>query len=347
MGIDYYGCLGIKQTAALEDIFHAYRKLALKYHPSKNDDDKVRGRFELVTESFQVLSNLKTKAFYDLYGEEGIKKGFVAPGGVKKGGFYRYIGDSDKTFLDFFGTNNPFQADIDISEKFQKLTGIASLEKDGHVYRTVECSLVDLYVGKQLEILHRREIMNGKGIPESVSEVLHIDVQPGMKNGTAFHFARKGDEKPGHEPADIIYKLIEKEHDYFVRNGDDLECFIEIPLIQALCGTSVQVRTLDLRLLDVPVYDIVQDGSVKVISQEGMPKHVTGGRGDLRITFKIIYPRSLNKVQRDIINCALRPKKDFPEETLRELCDLVCTMIPPSKWNIVKDTCFPPSTDAE
>ena len=125
-----------------------------------------------------------------------------------------------------------------------------------------------------------------------------------------------------------------------------MECTVEIPLLQALCGTSVQIRTLDLRLLDVPVYDIVQDGSVKIISNEGMPV-LSGGRGDLRITFRIIYPRSLNKLQRDIINCALRPKKDFSGETLHDISDILCSMIPPSKWSSVRDVCFPPVSEDE
>ncbi|EDV97496.1 dnaJ homolog subfamily B member 4 [Drosophila grimshawi] len=75
MGKDYYNILGIKRTANDHEIKKGYKRMALKYHPDKNDHPQAAERFQEVAAAFEVLSNKEKREVYDKYGEEGLKNG--------------------------------------------------------------------------------------------------------------------------------------------------------------------------------------------------------------------------------------------------------------------------------
>merc|ERR1712062_422413 len=123
MGKDYYKILGVARGASEDEIKKAYRKLALKYHPDKNQSAGAEEKFKEIGEAYDVLSDNKKKQVYDQYGEEGLKGGLggSAPGGGGGGGMpnfdfgqagqgynYSYHGDPRATFSQFFGGSNPF-----------------------------------------------------------------------------------------------------------------------------------------------------------------------------------------------------------------------------------------------
>ena len=81
---DYYEVLGVSRDASEAEIKKAYRKLALKFHPDKNPDDKLaEGKFKEAAEAYDVLSDPKKKQTYDQYGHQGIE----GLGGFGGGGF--------------------------------------------------------------------------------------------------------------------------------------------------------------------------------------------------------------------------------------------------------------------
>ena len=68
---DYYDILGVRKNASEKDIKSAYRKLARKYHPDHNPDDKsAEDRFKEITEAHEVLSDPKQRALYDQVGHQ-------------------------------------------------------------------------------------------------------------------------------------------------------------------------------------------------------------------------------------------------------------------------------------
>ena len=67
--MDYYAVLGIDKNSSITDIKKAYRKLALKYHPDKNNSNEAKKKFQKIAEAYQTLSNKKTKKNYDVYGK--------------------------------------------------------------------------------------------------------------------------------------------------------------------------------------------------------------------------------------------------------------------------------------
>ncbi|TFY76668.1 hypothetical protein EWM64_g7347, partial [Hericium alpestre] len=74
MGTDYYKLLGIKRDANDDEIKKAYRKMALKWHPDRNQgSEEASHKFKEMSEAFEVLSDKQKRTIYDQFGEEGLK----------------------------------------------------------------------------------------------------------------------------------------------------------------------------------------------------------------------------------------------------------------------------------
>ncbi|KAH9608532.1 hypothetical protein KSS87_021956 [Heliosperma pusillum] len=122
MGVDYYKILGVDKNAKDEDLKKAYRKLAMKWHPDKNPNNKkeAEAKFKQISEAYDVLSDSEKRAVYDQYGEEGLKGGVPPPDAAGAGGTTFYTsGDGptsfrfssrnpDDIFAEFFGFSSPF-----------------------------------------------------------------------------------------------------------------------------------------------------------------------------------------------------------------------------------------------
>ena len=106
MGKDYYNILGISRGASEDEIKKAYRKMALKYHPDKNQSPDAESKFKSIAEAYEVLSDPKKKSLYDQFGEEGLKGQGPAGGGFS--GFSTSNVDPHEIFRQFFGGQNPF-----------------------------------------------------------------------------------------------------------------------------------------------------------------------------------------------------------------------------------------------
>ena len=99
---DYYGVLGVNKSASPEELKSAYRKLAVKYHPDKNPNDKVaEDKFKEASEAYGVLSDKSKKENYDNFGHAAFENGGGSSG---FGGFGGFSGaDFSDIFEDFFG----------------------------------------------------------------------------------------------------------------------------------------------------------------------------------------------------------------------------------------------------
>jgi DnaJ homolog subfamily B member 4 len=143
------------------------------------------------------------------------------------------------------------------------------------------------------------------GRPARAEEVLTIEVKPGWKAGTKITFDGKGDEPAGGgAPGDLVFVIEEKPHPRFRREGNDLIYTAKLPLVEALCGPSIEVATLDGRTVSAKVSAVAGPTVEKVVRGEGMPVS-KGGKGDLRIRFEPIFPKTLTDEQRAAIRAAL------------------------------------------
>ncbi|XP_073128423.1 uncharacterized protein [Henckelia pumila] len=167
------------------------------------------------------------------------------------------------------------------------------------IEKKLECTLEELCVGSVKKIKITRDVISNTGFLAEEEEILMIRVKPGWRKGTKITFEGKGDERPGTLPADIIFVIDEKRHPLFKREGDDLELGVEVPLVQALTGSTIPVPLLGGGHMTLSIDDIIYPGYEKTIPGQGMPKSKEEGmRGDLRLKFLVEFPEELNDEQR-------------------------------------------------
>ncbi|KAK9092709.1 hypothetical protein Syun_027620 [Stephania yunnanensis] len=311
MGVDYYNILQVDRNAKDEDIKKAYRKLAMKWHPDKNPNDKkyAEAKFKEVSEAYEVLSDPQKRAIYDQYGEEGLKGQVPPPGseGTPHDGatFFQNGGttafrfnprQADDIFAEFFGFSSPFERmggggggggrrkmggsrfqsgglfGDDIFSSFGEVPVNQTPRKSPPVETTVPCSLEELYRGATKKMKISREIADISGRKTMpVEEILTIDIKPGWKKGTKITFPEKGNEQPNMVPADLVFIVDEKPHSVFTRDGNDLITTEKISLAEALTGYTVNLKTLDGRHLSIPINNVIHPSYEEVVPGEGMP----------------------------------------------------------------------------
>jgi molecular chaperone DnaJ len=144
---DYYEVLGVGREAGQEEIKKAYRRLALKYHPDKNPDNKeAEERFKEVNEAHEVLSDSQKRAAYDQFGH-AMGGGVRGPGGFE--GFGRDFGFGDifgDIFADVFGERTATRrrpqrgSDIEYATEIDFKDAVLGTEKTIEISRYEACA---------------------------------------------------------------------------------------------------------------------------------------------------------------------------------------------------------------
>jgi molecular chaperone DnaJ len=139
---DYYDVLGIPKNASDDDIKKAYRKLAMKHHPDRNQGDdakKAEEKFKEAKEAYEMLSDAQKRAAYDQFGHAGVDASMGARGGGAEGfgGFAEAFGD---IFGDIFGGAR------------QRPGGGQQVYRGGDLSYAMEISLEEAAFGKETQI---------------------------------------------------------------------------------------------------------------------------------------------------------------------------------------------------
>ncbi|GMH16835.1 hypothetical protein Nepgr_018676 [Nepenthes gracilis] len=333
MGVDYYNILKVNRNANEEDLKKAYRRLAMIWHPDKNPDNKrdSEAKFKQISEAYDVLSDPQKRQIYDLYGEEALKSGQVPPPPPGRGGsgsssrghqpnpsFRFNPRDADDIYAELFGESGGAAGvggsgvgggrsrgyrDGFFRTSHGDAAGsagtTAGTKKAPPVENTLLCSLEDLYKGIKKKMKISRTIADASGKLRIMEEILTIEIKPGWKKGTKITFPEKGNQEPGVIPSDLIFVIDEKPHAVFKRDGNDLVIDHEITLLEALTGGTLDLTTLDGRIIMIPLTDIVKPGSEVVLPNEGMPiSKEPRTKGNLRIRFQVKYPSRLSEDQK-------------------------------------------------
>ncbi|GLT41038.1 hypothetical protein SLA2020_151280 [Shorea laevis] len=342
MGVDYYKILQVDRNAKDEDLKKAYRKLAMKWHPDKNPNNKkeAEAKFKQISEAYDVLSDPQRRAVYDHYGEEGLK-GQMPPPGAGGDTYYSTQDiptsfrfnprNADDIFDEIFGFSNHFGGGSgggggmrgsrfsssffgdDIFAEAMGGGGGASMHQSAPrkappIENTLLCTLEELYKGTTKKMKISREIVDISGKAMQVEEILTINVKPGWKKGTKITFPEKGNEHPNVIPADLVFIIDEKPHSVFTRDGNDLIVTQKISLAEALTGYAVHLTTLDGRNLTILIDNVIHPNHDEVVPREGMPiQKDPSKRGNLRIKFNIKFPNRLTPEQKAGIKKLLIP----------------------------------------
>ena len=285
--IDYYKTLGINKTATPKEIKTAYRKLARKFHPDLNPNDKdAKRNFQQINEANEVLSDPEKRKKYDQYGKdwqhaEQFEQAKQQQGQSSDFREQRYSGArSGGDFSDFFesmfggspGAGRSRQA------KFRGEDYNAELHLD----------LTDAFK------THKQTLtVNGKNI--------RISIPAGIENGQTIKITGHGGEGTNGGPnGDLYITFSIANHPGIKRLGNNLYTTVDLDLYTAVLGGEITIDTLNGKV-KLKVKPETQNGAKIKLKGKGFPVYKNEGQfGDLFITYTIKIPTNLNEKQRKL-----------------------------------------------
>ncbi len=283
--IDYYKILGLSKNATESDIKKAYRKLARKYHPDLNPNDKTaEQKFKEVNEANEVLGNPENRKKYDQYGEhwqhaEDYEKAKQQQSQQQASGS-SYGNYSEEEFSDFFSDmfGGRSSRGSGSQVKFRGQDFNAQLQLDlREVYTT-----------------HKRTLtVNNKKI--------RITIPAGVENGQIIKIKGHGGSGVNGGPnGDLYIEFSITNSTEFKRDGHNLYVTKDLDLYKALLGGELMVDTFDGKV-KLKVKPETQNGTKIKLKGKGFPKYKKEGQfGDLFVIFNVKMPTQLTVKEKEL-----------------------------------------------
>ncbi|MBE6337770.1 MAG: J domain-containing protein [Lentimicrobiaceae bacterium] len=285
---DYYKILGVERSASQDEIKKAYRKLAVKYHPDKNPDDKVaEEKFKEISEAYQVIGNADSRKKYDELGanwKQYENAGFNGFGGGGQG--FSASGFSD--FFDMFFGGQGGGAGFDIRDFMGGGRRSSRPAKGSDLNATINMTLLEAYQGSQ-----RMLDLNGNTIK--------ITIKPGVRDGQVLRIKGKGNPgRNGGDNGDLLIKVVITNDPVYQRDGDDLIKNINIDIYTAILGGKITVNTLKGDV-NVPIKPQTQNNSTLRLKGLGMPHYGKEGAGALLLKVQLLLPEHFSQKELELI----------------------------------------------
>ncbi len=294
---DYYKTLGVSKTATEKEIKSAYRKLARKYHPDVNPDDKSsEERFKEISEAYEVLSDADKRKKYDQFGSQWEQ--YEHMGGQRPG--QGQAGDFSGFNFDFGGFGGQQQQRYNVgggesgfSDFFDMLFGGMGGAKQhpGHRHAVkpedseaeIEISLDDAFHGTKKAIN-----VNGKRI--------QVTIPKGVKDAQKIRLTKQGTAG-----GDLLLKVKMRAHPVFERKENDLYEDVPVDYLTCALGGEVSVPTLSGRLT-VKIPAGTTAGKTFRLAGQGMPILKDTKRGDLYARARVQMPDKLSDKETELLN---------------------------------------------
>lgn len=285
--IDYYKILGLKKNATENEIKKAYRKLARKYHPDLNPNNKeAEKKFKAVNEANEVLSHKENRKKYDKYGKDWEHAEHFEKAQKQQQQYQR--SSQQKAYSDFSGS--------DYSDFFESMFGGGSSRRSsgsvkfrGQDYNAeLQLDLRDVYK------THKRTLtVNGKNI--------RLTIPAGVKNGQIIKIKGHGGEGINGGPrGDLHIKFVIKNNTKFKLDNHNLHLTVDLDLYKAVLGGEVTVDTFDGKV-KLKIKPETQNGTKVKLKGKGFPIYKKEGSfGDLYITYQIKIPTNLTKREKEL-----------------------------------------------
>lgn len=311
MNKNLYDVLGVAKTASEAEIKSAYRKLARKYHPDLNKDDKnAADKFKEVSAAYDILGDKEKRQKYDNneIDADGKPTGFGAGFGGGEGfGGNPFGGGSYRTYSSAGG--NPFggaggfgkSGGFDFSSLFgddimSQFTGGAGRRGGGFGFGgpqkgqdmayTMNVSFIDAAQGAEKAVM-----INGKNI--------NVKIPSGTEDGQTLRLKGLGNPSPnGGEAGDVLITIKVEPHPYFKAEGLNILLDLPISIKESVLGAKITVPTINGKVnVKVPPYS----SSGEKLRLKGKGIKSKAGQGDEIITLKIIAPKTPDTALEEVL----------------------------------------------
>jgi curved DNA-binding protein len=285
--LDYYKTLEIEKAATVDEVKKAFRKLARKYHPDINPNDKVAAeRFNQINEAYEVLTDPEKRAKYDRLAASWLS--YQRSGDAAAFNWREWLSDAHK--IDDKADLDDILSKVDQTGNFSTFfeaifSGIGSTRstlQSGQDYnQKVEISLEEAFNGASriLRIGERR---------------IEVKIPRGAKTGTKVRVRGEGAEgTAGGQKGDLYLDIVVTPHPAFEQVGDDLYTELLVDLYTAILGGEAAVPTLKGKIkLRIPPE--TQSGKTFRLKSHGMPQlKQADERGDLYAKVVVQLPQNL------------------------------------------------------
>ena len=295
---DYYKDLGVAKTATQAEIKKAYRTLANKYHPDKNNGDKsAEERFKVISEANQVLSDPVKRKKYDQFGADWKH---YEEAGAKPGGFdwskYANSGGGQTHRSGTHETDGMFN-DQGVNDFFETLFGQRSSQRRGR--RNVVTKGEDLVAETFLSL---EEAYHGAVRLIKLNEqTIKVTLKPGIADQQKLRIAGKGGRGIGGGSNGDLYLIVKiAPHSEFHRNGSDLYSNLPVELYTAILGGKTEIKTLKGKVT-VNIPKGTPNGTELRLRGLGMPVYGKKNEfGNLLVKINILLPENLSEEEIDL-----------------------------------------------
>ena len=286
---DYYDILGVPRSADEKEIRQAYRRLARQHHPDVNPgDDSAAERFKSINAAYEVLSDADKREKYDRYGDRWEQAEHFEQqgnpdfsrffrggnsGGRSPGGFTFSTGGA--TLSDLLGGLGGFASDLGggMGERFRSRPADVPVEVTLEEADRGTTRLVNLPDGRRLEVK----------IPAGIGDGGRVHIAAGNNAGGEFN---------------LLVTVL--PHARYERKGDDLYTTVDVPLVDAVLGSSAMVKTLRGQI-ELTLPPETQNGRRFRLAGQGMARlSDPEKRGNLYAAVNVTLPTNLTDEQRQL-----------------------------------------------
>jgi DnaJ-class molecular chaperone len=309
MSADYYATLGVSRNASQEEIQKAYRKLARKYHPDLNPDDKsAQKKFKEIQQAYDVLSDEKKRKLYDQFGPDFEQAAAAAEHGGFSGQVPPDYGQFDfgRVFTGGGGAGGPMPPELEeLLRQFTSGGSPFSFFGGGTRRRGRRAATPGADLHHEVEVPFRTAVAGGEVNlrlvrPGQKAETIAVKIPAGIEEGKTIRLRGLGEPSPnGGPPGDLLITVHIKPHPHYRRDGLDLIVKVPVTLAEAALGAKVDIPTPQ-GVISLKVPPGTSSGTRIKAKGQGI-RGPGGATGDLYAEIMIVIPKQIDETSADLI----------------------------------------------
>ena len=308
---DFYDILGVSKSASANEIKRAYRKIAMKFHPDRNPDNKeAEKKFKEAAEAYSVLSDDSKKRQYDQFGHSAYNNM-----GGQSGFNSMNMDDIFNQFGDIFGGNNPFESFFGGGRASARPRAGADLKVK------INVSYKEIVNGGEKKIKIKKmkpadgltfitcSMCGGAGQVTKVTNSFLGQMRSSSICPQCNGYGKQPKSIPSGANKDLYVFFEEENHEHFSRYGNDVLLQIVLGYSQAVFGDKIDIPTIDgTAKLKVP--SGIQPGQILRVKGKGFPMMGSSRRGDQLVKIQIDVPSKMNRDEKKSIEELLKIQKN-------------------------------------